>query len=269
MLYQGEISDSAGHPITGATLSFVTDAGQRLTGIPVINGHWLLDSSFDGALLEGGINAVFSAPGYFDYKISSITMPPTFNVTLTKKTDKLPLIIAGAGLGAALLYFAGKKGKLSGPGKGLPAWVLPTAILGGGAFILYNLFGKPDPRILQGNTLPQAAAAELLSEIAAGRGPTLSASEAEALAADIVQAANDCGTDENAIYSAFANLNNRADLLLLIKTYGVKVYKACFDGDYFKDTPRNLAETITSEFGPAERATLNNILTQEGINYAF
>lgn len=268
MIYTGKIINEQGAVIPGASITFLNVRGDSTVQLPVVNGSWRLDTDFDGELLEDGITAKFSAPGYMDYTISASTMPGVFNVSLNKSVNKTVLLAGGVALGMALLYFAPKGKKRVGNGeKGLPPWVLPVAILGGGGYILYRLFGKPDPRIQQGGLLSDAAARELATG-SAGQ-PSISQTEAEALSANIVQASNDCGTDEDAIYAAFDALQSRADLLLLIKTYAVRVYHACFDGDFFKDTPRNLAETLTSELSSSGIGRVNTILQSKGIDFTF
>lgn len=64
------------------------------------------------------------------------------------------------------------------------------------------------------------------------------------------------GTDEDAIYNVFNQLNNTADVLQLIKTFGTK------DG-------KTLDVWIRSELGRSEIRKLNSILAGKGISYAF
>jgi len=276
MIYSGKILNTDGRAVPGAYLQFKTDAGAVITTIPANQfGAWSIDTAFDDGLFNPGITIVFSAPGFTYYSISADLIPQTFDVTIAKRVSNSQILLIGAAVGAGLLFLSkGKKKRVSGAetaetrGKpGLQPWVMPTLILGGGAYLLYHFFGKPDPRIQQGKALADAAGAEL--NLGLSGVPTLSPAQVETLASSIEQAANDCGTDEDAIYRAFDALGNRADLLLLIKTYAVRVYHACFDGDWFSDTPRNLAETLTSELSSSAMGEVQNILQSKGINFSF
>lgn len=64
------------------------------------------------------------------------------------------------------------------------------------------------------------------------------------------------GTDEDAIFNVFNQMNNTADVLQLIKTFGTK------DG-------KTLDVWIRSELSHSEIRKLNSILSGKGISYAF
>jgi len=263
MIYSGRISDSKGQPVPGASLSFTNDAGQVIATLPVsAAGTFSVDTSFDDGLFQSGIAAIFSAPGYQYFSIDSTLMPQVFNVTLKKKINQD--LILGIGAGTALILAMSGKKKLSGFVSDLPPWAKGLALVGGIGVVYYFLLkGKNESGLL-----PQTADSELSKLMAQGQFPTISAAQAEILSSKIVAAVDDCGTDENAIYSAFANLNNTADLMLLAKTYGVRTYKGCGEA-YFGYVHNNLSQTLTDELSSSEIDTLNNILVQEGINYKF
>lgn len=268
MLYTGQITDSSGQPVPGASLTFLNDAGQYITAIPVSAfGNYSIDTSFDDGLFVPGIIAVFSAPGFYDYKLTAQTLPQTFSVQLTKKINAAAMLGLGA-VAAVLIFDVNRKQKVSGVKSfmsNLPPWGKGLAVVGGLGLVYYFLLKGKN----QGGQLPQQADQQLQQLAQQGITPTMSSAEFEGLASKIVVAVDDCGTDENAIYSAFGYLQNQADLMQLIKTYGVRSYKGCFEGSYFGNVQHNLSETLTGELSESELSTLNNILLQEGINYKF
>lgn len=176
---------------------------------------------------------------------------------------------AAVGIGAALLVIASqkkKKKKVSGF-KDLPPQAQNAIVIGAVGLASYFLiFGKKN-NYNQG--LPDAAGNDLDYLANMGQYPTISATEAESYAGMLVGAFNDCGTDEEIVYNVFRNLNNTADVLLLVKTYGVRDYKGCFSGDYFSDHHFNLGEALADELSAGEISKVNEILSQKGIDYKF
>ena len=85
---------------------------------------------------------------------------------------------------------------------------------------------------------------------------TLTTSEATGLCSKLYTAMKGWGTDEEAIYEVFSKVSSASDVLLLIKTFGIK------DG-------KTLIEWITSELNSSERSKLNQILTTNNVNYTF
>lgn len=113
MIYSGTIRDAKGAPIPGASVSFVTDTGETRVSFPVdAAGHWSLDSEFDGDLLQPGIVARFSAPGFTYYGISAPLLQPTFDVTLAKKVS--PVLYLGLGAAAAIMISSRGKKRVAG-----------------------------------------------------------------------------------------------------------------------------------------------------------
>lgn len=274
MIYSGTIKSQAGAALKNAGVQFVNSTGQTLVTLPVTAaGAWQLDSTFDDGLLMPGISAVFTAPGYYPYSISADKLPPVFSVTLTKKVD--PALLLGVGAGVALLIFSsgGKKvvGEVEQESKkqGLPGWVLPVVAIGTGVALIWNFFNKPDPKSSDSAKLAQDAADQVNVLKSQGEITMLSDADLEGLCSQIVEATDDCGTDENAIYNVFYQLFNDADFWSLVKKFGVREIKSCFGGNYFGNTPYNLVQIIQSELGTAEKVKVNSILAGHGITYQF
>lgn len=270
MAYSGYIRNGAGKPIPHATLGFYTPDGALITTLRADQyGVYEIDPDFDGPLLDYGNKVIFSAPGYSFYTTDAVNLAGTFTVTLVEKNPMGAILAVGGLFTLAAIALSGKK--VAGHGsflQDLPPWAKGVLVVGGGAALYFAMKGKGEDE-RQREQLPDAAAMELQKEAAKGVYPTLSTAELQAMAAAIVNAADDWGTNEDAIYSAFANLQNSADFWALVKVYGVRSYKGFFEGGYFGNVNRNLAETIVAEFNSSERAALNSILQQIGIDYKF
>jgi hypothetical protein len=102
-----------------------------------------------------------------------------------------------------------------------------------------------------------AGAQDLSQHIAeTGETTTLSGAKYTQLANTIYGACKGWGTDEDAIYNAFNQLNNTADYLKLENVFGLH------DG-------HNLDWWMRSELSNRERKQLNDILANKGIDHAF
>jgi hypothetical protein len=184
--------------------------------------------------------------------------------------------IALLGAGALLLIIAAKRKKkyvrgvseMWANGKRIfkkQSTASKIAIVGAGGLALY-LVGKA--LLHAGPTAEQkrelTGAADKLKELGAlGIFPS-PGMNFQSLANEIVTAVDDCGTDEDTIYSVFRQLNNEADLYSLILSYGVSSYKGCFEGSYFGNVSRTLSQTIAAELDSSEKTYLNNILASHG-----
>lgn len=80
-------------------------------------------------------------------------------------------------------------------------------------------------------------------------------------AGNIEEATNTSGTDEQGIYTVMSAMKNNADLLQLQKAYGKRLnwWFGVPTGNY------TLSEVLQSELDDAEKETIRNILTQNGI----
>lgn len=112
-----------------------------------------------------------------------------------------------------------------------------------------NLFASLTNRV--------ANAQDLQNHIAeTGESPTLSSAKYQQLATAIYNACKGWGTDEEAIYNAFNQLNNTADYLKLESVFGLR------DG-------HDLDWWMRSELQKRERRQLNEILSNKGISHSF
>lgn len=270
MNYTGTITDKKGNAIKNARVLFFLPSGAAIPYQATVdsNGDYLINTDSDGGLLDPANTVHFVAPGYYDYVISASQVPEYFRVWLQPQVSKEMFI--GLGLAGTLaLLMSDKKAvsKIAGDSREFPGWIVPTVAIVGVGFVVMRLF-KSD-KSEDAAKVSDAADIRLQQLRAQGITPTISAATAESMSSAIVQAADDCGTDEDAIYSTFEQLHNEADFWLLMKVYGVRSYKACFSGNWLWDTPYSLTQTIFSELSSWARSDLNDILAQRGINYQF
>ncbi len=273
-MYTILVKNSSDKPIPGASVTF-TRAGAVLVALKTgADGTVQIDPEFDGGLLEAGVLATASASGYKDLGIDASLITPNWYFQLNS-APKTALLVAGGIAGGLLLGGAllkRKKGRRVGDAAPAPAerkakWLTPV-LVGGGILALYvvnKLFGGDPSR----GHLPDAAASELDKLAAQGIYPTITDTDAESMASKLVQAFDDCGTDMGAVEAVFSQLSNRADVLKLIKIYGIRDFKGCFDGDYFSMHSYNLAQALSSELSTSNYADINKILSDNGVNYTF
>jgi len=84
--------------------------------------------------------------------------------------------------------------------------------------------------------------------------------------ANLLEAAMEgMGTDEEAIYGVIAKMYSKLDVLLLIKTFGVRWYKE------FGPVGENytLGQWFQNELSDYSLDVINNILSQRGIQWSF
>lgn len=93
-----------------------------------------------------------------------------------------------------------------------------------------------------------------------GEVALLPSSQLTILANRLEQAAKGAGTDEDAIYAVFNQMNNTADVYALIAAYGTR------DG---QDLPTMIRSELTDMWPYREISKLNQILTNKGIAYQF
>lgn len=132
-----------------------------------------------------------------------------------------------------------------------------------------------EKKALEGAT----AAANELADLA-GKGITPSYYDSQYLSYvdQIVQAASGCGTDEEAIYNVFRQMQNDADIRKLIVLFGVQYYQPCAwtspiaysiwtvnDQAY----GGSLGTFLGYDLGSSEIANINAILKGKGIQFQF
>lgn len=165
----------------------------------------------------------------------------------------------------------------------LPSWsrgVISMVGVSAVAFIGYQIYisikNKQDlAKNLEAQKLANNELADLKKN---GIVPTKSASQFEVMSAKINEAVNDCGTDEEAIYTAFNSLNNRADLLMLISSFGIRYYRPCAATDPISYTRwmfnnnsfgGDLSSLLSYDLDSSEIAKINSILMSKKIDFTF
>lgn len=257
-----------GQPVPGAVITFYKDGNAfNQVAFPSNTGVLYFDTVSDADLFADGVTVRITASGYNTAGLSASELTHDFEFTL-RPNGLQTALLAGAGLAAGLLYFSTrKKGKKKVSGfKDFAPGAQSAIIFGGIGLLAYFLIFKKNS---SGAALKDAADKELAELAAAGIRPTMTVTQAQSYAGAILSAINDCGTDEDALYSIFSEMQNKADVLQLVSVYGVRDYKGCFDGDYFGSHSYNLSEALTAELTDSEKAIINNSLSSKGIDYKF
>ena len=86
--------------------------------------------------------------------------------------------------------------------------------------------------------------------------------------ADAIQTAVEgtWGDDEEAIYDVFRQMKTDSDVLQLILAWGKRTFYTLRDGLYYS---ASLSEVLTGQLNSAEIETINQILSDKGINIRF
>ena len=100
-----------------------------------------------------------------------------------------------------------------------------------------------------------------------GEQPSLSTSDFERLSDRLRTAFSGCGTRNSDIESVFNQLHNKAYVLTLITTYGVRVYDGCNWEFDFGDTELTLQEAMYNE--NVDIGDVNAILSKKSIDFKF
>lgn len=163
----------------------------------------------------------------------------------------------------------------------LPSWAKGVVVVGGLA-VTYLALTK-GLQALKASKLKKEALAEinnatdeLNQAINQGIKPTLQNSALQAISEGIVKASNGCGSDENIIFAQFDKIKNEADILSLVKVFGLRKKSRCpFSDDEMEDfwssyTPAmSLTAMVNSELSSTEIRQLNDKLSAKGINFKF
>lgn len=165
--------------------------------------------------------------------------------------------------------------------KDLPQWAKGVVVVGGIA-IGYAVVSTIVKKITAASDLAKlekeinTADADLQNENRAGRRQTLSNSTLEAMSSAIVEASNDCGTEDDVILSRFDNIKNEADILAFVKTFGLRQKVRCpFSNDTresfwgSKTPPMTLSAMLASELSQGQLDKINEKLSAKGIKYRF
>lgn len=161
--------------------------------------------------------------------------------------------------------------------KGLPPWGRGVVVVGGAVvavIVVAKIYKGIKNKIAENNAMLEAqqSASDLKDLIGMGVNPTYPNSQYESWSNQLVQAFTGCGTDVDAVYSIFKNIQNEADILKLISTYGIRPYDKCMHWIYlFGGGVQNLSlpGAMTSELSSSDIDNINNLLASKGIKYRF
>jgi hypothetical protein len=148
------------------------------------------------------------------------------------------------------------------------------------AFVGYNIYSKIKKAkdLKEANVGAREAESEINALIRKGIKPSYSPSQYTNWVQRLVEAMNDCGTDEKSVYSVFENMKNKADVLSMIKSFGIQYYRPCgatqpisyakylFDNKSFGGS---LATFLQYDLSVSEIAKINKILEGKKIDYKF
>ncbi|MGH2642309.1 MAG: hypothetical protein ACRDE2_00045 [Chitinophagaceae bacterium] len=102
--------------------------------------------------------------------------------------------------------------------------------------------------------------------------PSYLDSQYETWSDELVNAFSGCGVDFGTVLSVFNNLQNEADLVKLISTYGTRNYNKCMSWIYiFGSGIKNysLPSAIGDKLSADQINQIDNILATKGIKYRF
>jgi hypothetical protein len=126
------------------------------------------------------------------------------------------------------------------------------------------------------NKAAELANQELQQLANQGIHPTLTALQFENMSQTIVEAINGCGTDEDAIFNVFEQLNNGADIRKLIAVFGVRYYRPCAASDPVSYSiwlvndqafGGTLVTLLYYDLSDSDIGTINSILRRKGIDF--
>lgn len=154
--------------------------------------------------------------------------------------------------------------------KGLPLWakgIIAVVVVGGVGIAVYTIYKKIQAQTDKKDDRQQLTAEQRELNQSPVK-PTLTKSQAEAMANAIFTAMDGYASDESAIYAQLSKVKNNADWLLLSTSYGTREISS---GKWnpepnYKGT---LIGALTSELDIAEREKANSILKKNGVTYTI
>lgn len=136
--------------------------------------------------------------------------------------------------------------------------------------VVYNWIKKQDFLNLKkdGSDTVANAKDELAQLSESGTSPNYSSSQFAGWSDSLQEAMEGVGTDEEVILNVFKYMKNKADVLALIKAFGIRDYT---DDKFiiWNVKPFNLNQWLANELSVSNLADLNSLLKKEGINYTF
>lgn len=175
------------------------------------------------------------------------------------------------------------KNQLEASYKGLPGWAKGTLAVGGlliVGFTAYTIYKNAQKKkgLQQANKLSQDATKEVIELSKQGVVPSYGQSQYESFVLKLVLAMDGCGTDEESVYRVFEAMKNKADVLSLIKTFGVRFYQPCaasspisytkwlYDNESFGG---GLSTWLSYDLTGSEIQKINAILSKKTIDFKF
>lgn len=155
----------------------------------------------------------------------------------------------------------------------MPAWAKGTIAVGAmvAIFVAAYMINRAvkNKKALQGAKKETDATNDTVKTLTAqGQKPTLDALKLSTISNQLFTAMDGYGTNVNAVYAAFANVNNDIDVVNLIKTYGIKEISTGA-GNPSPNLKGTLSQALTDELSASEMTALNNLLARKGIKYRF
>lgn len=155
----------------------------------------------------------------------------------------------------------------------MPGWakgVVAIGILAGVGFVAYKIIkGIKDQKNQKGSRKEDNAVNNDLDKlITAGNGPTMSQSQIIGFANQLFQSMEGYGTNEESIISIFNKVKNDADVLGIIKSYGIKELSS----GRFNPEPNlkgTLREHLSSELSQFWMDALNKVMTNKKLATRF
>jgi hypothetical protein len=165
----------------------------------------------------------------------------------------------------------------------LPTWskgVIGVITVGAIALVGYTIYSdiKKAKDLKKANIGGKEAEKELKELAKKGINPSYSPSQYITWVQRLVEAMNDCGTNESSIYSVFQNMKNKADILSLVASFGVQFYRPCGATNpisytkYFFDNKSfggSLSTFLQYDLTASEIENINNILKGKNIDFKF
>jgi hypothetical protein len=155
--------------------------------------------------------------------------------------------------------------------------VIAVAGIAALGYVVYRSIKKSED-IKQANQAAGLAAGELGQLAQQGIYPTLTDLAFEQMSQTITTAIDGCGTDEDAIFGVFNQLNNDADVRKLIVVFGVRYTQPCsitspisyamwLANDEAFGGPLNVF--LRYDLSDSDISKINSILRSKGIAYQF
>jgi hypothetical protein len=167
--------------------------------------------------------------------------------------------------------------------KELPSWAKGVVVVGGIAIVYFTakqIIKRIRTQAERKFDLQESdsASSDLQNLAQQGIKPTISNSQIDNIINSLVEAMNDCGTNEETVYNQFKKLNNTADVYALLKRWQIRYYRPCavsnpisfakyqFNNKAFGG---NLSTWLTYDMTATEIGKINKILSDKRINYKF